>query len=82
VQRAGAIYGSISVFYDDRFESLYLSRDAYQNGTLPHFQALNLWFVRRIYLLPIWVVTCCWLTTIWLLPHIEKRVRLRLEGKA
>jgi cellulose synthase (UDP-forming) len=82
VQRKGAIYGSISVFYNDRFESLYLTRDAYQNGTLPRYQALNLWFVRQIFLLPIWVVVCCWLTTIWVLPHIERQMRLRLEGKA
>jgi hypothetical protein len=82
VQRKGAIYGSISVFYNDRFESLYLTRDAYQNGTLPRYQALNLWFVRQIYLLPLWVIVCCWLTTIWVLPHIEKQMRLRLEGKS
>ena len=82
VVRDGAIYGSISVFYNARFESLYLSRDTYQSGTLPQYQALNLWFVRRIYLLPLWIVLGAWLVTIWLLPHIEKQARVRLEGKA
>jgi hypothetical protein len=81
VVRDGAIYGSISVFYNARFESLYLTRDTYQSGTLPYHQALNLWFVRRIYLLPLWTVIGAWLVAIWVLPHIEKRARLRLEGK-
>ncbi len=52
------IYGSISVFYNGRFESLYLIRDAYETGTLPPYQALNLWFVRRIYLLPFLASRC------------------------
>jgi cellulose synthase (UDP-forming) len=81
VVRDGAIYGSVSVFYNSRFESLYLIRDTYQCGTLPPYQALNLWFVRRIYLMPLWTVLGAWLITIWLLPHIERRARLRLEGK-
>jgi cellulose synthase (UDP-forming) len=81
VVRAGAIYGSISVFYNSRFESLYLIRDTYQSGTLPPYQALNLWFVRRIYLMPLWPLLAACLITVWLLPHIERRARLRLEGK-
>ena len=62
VKREGSIYGSISVFYNGRFESLYLRRDDYQIRTLPQSQALNIWIVRRIYLLPIsgsLSVACC-----------------------
>jgi hypothetical protein len=82
VKRTGAIYGSISVFYNGRFESLYLRRADYQIGTLPQYQALNIWFVNKIYLLPVWVIICCLLPAIWVLPQIERRVRLRLEAKA
>jgi cellulose synthase (UDP-forming) len=82
VVRDGAIYGSISVFYNARFESLYLVRDTYQTGMLPHYQALNLWFVRRIYLLPIWILIGAWLVSVWLMPHIERQARARLEVRA
>ena len=82
VKREGAIYGSISVFYNGRFESLYLRRDEYQIGTLPRYQALNIWFVSRIYLLPLWIIVCCVLPPLWVLPQIEKRIRVRLEGGA
>jgi cellulose synthase (UDP-forming) len=81
-KRNGSIYGSISVFYNGTFESLYLRRDDYQIGTLPQSQAMNIWIVRRIYLLPILVILCCFLPTLWILPQIEKRIRLRLESKA
>jgi cellulose synthase (UDP-forming) len=82
VKREGAIYGSISVFYNGRFESLYLRRDEYQIGTLPRYQALNIWFVNRIYLLPVWIIICCVLPPLWVLPQIERRIRVRLEGGA
>ena len=82
VVRDGAIYGSISVFYNGRFESLYLIRNSYDCGTLPSYQALNLWFVRRIYLLPLWTLIGAWLVTIWIVPHAEKQARLRLGGQA
>jgi len=59
-----------------------LRRDDYQIGTLPTSQAMNLWIVRRIYLLPIMIAICCFLPTLWLLPQIERRIRLRLEPKA
>jgi len=82
IKRNGSIYGSISVFYNGTFESLYLQRDDYQVGTLPRNQAMNIWIVRRIYLLPIMIILCCFLPTLWLLPQIERRIRLRLESKA
>jgi cellulose synthase (UDP-forming) len=82
VKRTGAIYGSISVFYNEAFESLYLQRDDYQIGKLPPVQAMNIWIVHRIYLLPILILLCCILPTFWLLPQIERRLRLRLESKA
>ncbi len=82
IKRNGAIYGSISVFYNGAFESLYLQRDDYQIGKLPQVQAMNIWIVHRIYLLPIMIILCCVLPTFWLLPQIERRLRLRLESKA
>jgi cellulose synthase (UDP-forming) len=82
IKRNGAIYGSISVFYNGTFESLYLQRDEYQIGTLPPSQAMNIWIVRRIYLLPFLIVLCCFLPTFWILPLIERRLRMRLEPKA
>jgi cellulose synthase (UDP-forming) len=82
IKRNGSIYGSISVFYNGTFESLYLRRDDYQIGTLPQSQAINIWIVRRIYLLPFLIVLCCFLPTLWVLPQIERRIRLRLEAKA
>ena len=59
IKRNGSIYGSISIFYNGTFESLYLRRDDYQIGTLPQSQALNIWIVRRIYLLPLLIILCC-----------------------
>jgi len=82
IKRNGAIYGSTSVFYNGAFESLYLRRDDYQIGTLPTNQAMNIWIVRRIYLLPVLIILCCLLPTFWILPQIEKRIRMRLESKA
>jgi cellulose synthase (UDP-forming) len=82
IKRNGSIYGSISVFYNGTFESLYLRRDDYQIGTLAQNQAMNIWLVRRIYLLPALIILCCFLPTFWILPQIERRVRLRLESKA
>ncbi len=82
IKRNGSIYGSISIFYNGTFESLYLRRDDYQIGTLPQGQAMNIWIVRRIYLLPFLIVLCCFLPTLWILPQIERRIRLRLEAKA
>jgi cellulose synthase (UDP-forming) len=82
VVRDGAIYGSISVFYNGRFESLYLIRNSYDSGTLPPYQALNLWFVRRIYLLPLWTLIGAWLITLWVVPHAEKQALMRLGGQA
>ena len=69
-------------FITGDFESLYLRRDEYQIGTLPRYQALNIWFVNRIYLLPLWIIVCCVLPALWVLPQIEKRIRVRLEGGA
>jgi len=82
VVRDGAIYGSISVFYNGRFESLYLIRNSYDCGTLPPYQALNLWFVRRIYLIPFWTLIGAWLVTLWIVPYTEKQARMRLGGQA
>lgn len=82
IERTGAIYGSLSVLYDNRFESLYLTRNLYQIGTLPGYQQVDFWFHRRVYLLPIFVIGCCVLPTVWLLPWIERRVTWRLKGGA
>ncbi len=80
IGREGAVYGSISVLYNGRFESLYLSREEYQVGSLPRYQTMNLWVIQHIYLVPLLVLISCVLPVFWLHPWIERRVRLRLEG--
>jgi cellulose synthase (UDP-forming) len=82
IDRSGAIYGSLSVLDDSRFESLYLSRDLYEIGTLPSYQQVNFWFLRRFYLLPLFILACCALPVIWLRPWLDQRVALRLKGGA
>jgi cellulose synthase (UDP-forming) len=81
-RRSGAIYGSICVLYNGRFESLYLARDEYQIGTLPRYQAANRWFIGRTYFLPLVIGGCCFLLTLWIQPWLERKARLRLEGRA
>jgi cellulose synthase (UDP-forming) len=80
IGREGAVYGSISVLYNGRFESLYLSREEYQLGSLPRYQTMNLWVIQHIYLVPLLVLISCVLPVFWLHPWIERKVRLRLEG--
>jgi cellulose synthase (UDP-forming) len=82
IDRSGAIYGSLSVLDDSRFESLYLSRDLYEIGTLPRYQQVNFWFLRRFYLLPLFILACCALPIVWLRPWLDQRVALRLKGGA
>lgn len=82
IDRSGAIYGSLSVLDDGRFESLYLSRDLYEIGSLPHYQQVNFWFLRRFYLLPVFILAFCALPVVWLLPWLDERVALRLKGGA
>jgi cellulose synthase (UDP-forming) len=82
IDRSGAVYGSLSVLDDSRFESLYLSRDLYEIGTLPRYQQVNFWFLRRFYLLPLFILACCTLPIVWLRPWLDQRTVLRLKGGA
>jgi cellulose synthase (UDP-forming) len=81
IGREGAVYGSISVLYNGRFESLYLSREEYELGSLPRYQTMNLWVIQRIYLVPLLVLISCVLPVFFLHPWIERKVRLRLDGR-
>ena len=81
IGREGAVYGSISVLYNGRFESLYLSREEYELGSLPRYQTMNLWVIQHIYLVPLLVLVSCILPVFWLHPWIERKVRLRLDGR-
>ena len=76
--RDGAIYGSVSVLYDDRFESLYLTRNEYRIGSLPWNEFLTSWLLIHVYLVPVVLLICCALPVWWLLAWLDYRVNRRL----
>ncbi|MGB9433057.1 MAG: UDP-forming cellulose synthase catalytic subunit [Candidatus Acidiferrum sp.] len=76
--REGAIYGSVSVLYDGRFESLYLTRNEYRIGSLPWSEWLTSWFLNHVFLVPMVIVVCCALPAWWILSWLEYRAYRRL----
>ena len=76
--RDGSLYGSLSVFYVGEFESLYLTRDEYQIGSLPWSEFLISWILSHIFFVPFLIIVCCALPTWWLLWWLDYRVNRRL----